>query len=508
MQALTRYKKLIGGAGLLLMIAMVPAGCNKFLDREPLSRYTIDNYPYPSGGGVYDQFIYAAYSGLREYKVSAYAYVGVVSIRSDDADKGSTLFDGDGYGQIAMDNFTINPSTPLINDFWIGYYELISKCNVVLAEVAKDNTGTDESVKLSAQAEARFIRAYAYFMMVRVFANVPLVDSVVNISGSNIPQSSAPAVYAFIEQDLQFAATNLPATWDAKFIGRATSGAAKGLLAKVYLYEKKWSEAMTTAGEVISSGVYNLNTKYDDIFTERGENSSESLFEIQAYSDATNTQNYGCEYTHVQGVRGPAGGPQDLGWGFNDPSVQLEASYEANDPRRATTILYCPSLVPTRYGEVFPAEPNPRYNMKVYCDPAVRLAVNDRGGWWMNVRILRYADVLLMYAEAANELGQSSAALEKLEWVRARARNGNTAILPAITTTDKAQLRLAIQHERRIELAMEQERFFDLVRWGIAATTLHAAGKPNYKEGRDELLPIPQTQIDLSKGVLKQNPGW
>lgn len=113
-----------------------------------------------------------------------------------------------------------------------------------------------------------------------------------------------------------------------------------------------------------------------------------------------------------------------------------------------------------------------------------------------------------MYAEAANELGQTSEALEKLEWVRARARNGDASILPPVTTTDQAALRDAIRHERRVELGMEHERFFDLVRWGIASTVLHAAGKANYTAGRDELLPIPQTQIDLSKGVLKQNPGY
>jgi hypothetical protein len=113
-----------------------------------------------------------------------------------------------------------------------------------------------------------------------------------------------------------------------------------------------------------------------------------------------------------------------------------------------------------------------------------------------------------MYAEAANEIGNTSEALAKLEMVRARARAGNATVLPAVTTTDKALLRAAIRQERRIELAMENDRFFDLVRWGIAAATLNASGKPNFVSPRDNLLPIPQTQIDLSQGVLTQNPGY
>ncbi len=116
---------------------------------------------------------------------------------------------------------------------------------------------------------------------------MPIVDTVLaNVSASNVPQSSSAEVYAFIEKDLQFAASTLPLTWDPKFVGRATSGAANGMLAKVYLYEKKWQQAMATAGIVINSGVYNLNTPYDKIFTEEGENSSGSVFEIQAYADA------------------------------------------------------------------------------------------------------------------------------------------------------------------------------------------------------------------------------
>ncbi len=489
-----------------LSIPLLQSCKKNFLDRQPLGQYTTGNYPYPTGGGPYDQYIFAAYANLRDWGVSVFGFIGAVSIRSDDADKGSTP--ADAPDQIAMDNFTITPTTGLGNDLWTGYYSVVTKCNVVLDQVARDSTATPEATKTLARAEARFIRGYSYFMLVRLFGNIPLVDTVLTnvTSESNIPQSPPSTIYPFIEQDLQYAAANLPLQWDPKFIGRATSGSANGLLAKVYLYEKKWQEAMSTAALVINSGVYNLNTPYNKIFTEEGENSSESVFEIQAYADANHPTDYGCQYAEVQGVRGA--GNFDLGWGFNVPSEQLEAAYEPGDPRKGSTILYTPSPTPPEYGEVFPNEPNPRYNKKVYTNPRIRSEVGNQHGFWVDVRILRYADVVLMYAEAANEVGQSSEALEKLEWVRARARNGDASVLPPVTTSDQTSLRDAIRHERRIELAMEHERFFDLVRWGIAAQVLHAAGKTNYTPGRDELLPIPQTQIDLSKNVLKQNPGY
>ena len=436
-----------------------------------------------------------------------FSFLHAVSIRSDDADKGSTAADGGADSQ-GMDNFPVLPTNGHTNTLWTGYYSLINKANIVLDQVANNAavTATPEA-KMQAEAEAKFIRGYAYFMLVRLFGRVPIVDKIYTdvTSQSNIPQSTAAQVYAFIESDLKTAAAGLPATWDSRFTGRATSGAANGMLAKVYLYQQKWALALSTAQLVINSGVYDLSTPYAQIFSETGENSKESVFEIQATANATNPEAYGVQYTNVQGVRGT--GAWDMGWGFNVPSTQLEAAYETGDPRRARTILYAGGT--SIYGEAIPAGlPNPRYNNKVYTNPSVRSSVGNRFGWWMNVRILRYADVVLMAAEAANETGNATLALDYLERVRARARAGNAALLPRVTTTDAAALRTAIRQERRVELGMEHERFFDTVRWGIAQQVLAAAGKTNFNPARDVLLPIPQTQIDLSKGVLTQNPGY
>jgi hypothetical protein len=498
----------------VLAVSML-TGCKRFLDTERQGAYDADNYPYPGGSGPYDQFIFAAYNDLRSFNVHSQSFIAATSIRSDDADKGSTPADG-GANAIDMDNFPVAASNGFANTLWVGYYGMINKCNSTIKEVNTNTliTATDQ-IKQQTIGEAKFIRAYSYFMLGRLFGRVPLIDTIFSdpAAQNNVPQAAPATLMAFIENDLNFAATTLPLSWDAKFVGRATKGAANGLLAKVYLYQQKWQQAMNAAGAVINSGQYDLNTTYDKIFREEGENSKESVFEVQATASAAIPSANGVQYAQIQGIRGS--GIWDQGWGWNTPSTYLEAAYETGDPRKNRTIMYTSTSTTTYqtiYGENLPVGlPNPRYNNKVYTNPSLRASIGNRFGYWMNLRVLRYADVVLMYAEAANEVGGATnitAARNALNSIRARARNGNNSILPDVTTTDQATLRDAIRQERRVELAMEHERFFDIVRWGIAQAALNAAGKPNFNGSRDVLLPIPQTQIDLSAGVLTQNPGY
>lgn len=504
------YKIPIIKLGVIAIVAMTLfTACKKdFLDRPAQGQYSEGDYPFAEGSGAFDPAIFEAYDALRLYGVHSAGFQAAVSVRSDDADKGSTPADGANTRQ--FDEFTLTSTNGLTNGMWLDHYTVINRCNIVLDRIKNDKSPlTPENVKLSGQAEAKFIRAYAYFMMVRYFGGVPIIDSIATdqVSSANIPRSSAAQVYTLIENDLQFAAANLPVSWESKFIGRLTKGAANGLLAKVYLTQKKWGLAKTAADLVIASGQYDLTTPYNKIFGETGENSSESVFEIQAAATPSETRRYGVQYAQNQGVRGT--GVWNLGNGFNVPSDALEGAYKAGDPRKARTILYSGGT--SVYNEIVQSNlPNPRYNHKVLSSPEYRAKYLDNFGYWMNVRILRYADILLMYAEASNEIGGAANiqdASDKLEMVRARARNGNTSILPKVTTTDQEELRKAIRYERRIELAMEHDRFFDLVRWGIAGPVLQAVGK-NFVVGRDELIPIPQAQIDLSKGILTQNPGF
>lgn len=476
------------------------SGCEDFLERKPLGQYTTDDLK----SGSFESQVFAAYAGLRHFGVSALPYIAIHNIRSDDADKGSSVSDGIDAENI-FDNFQYTKDYWLINSYWEGHYNLISLTNNVISAV-DEIANPDQATQVN-RAEAKFLRAYAYFNLVRTFGEVPKIDfRVTEQAQANKPKSSVDEIYALIDADLQEAAAVLPLSWDVRFPGRLTQNAAKALQAKTFLYRQKWGAALSAAQVVIGS-MSSLSTPYSQIFTEQGENSAESLFEIQALFSQTLT-NLGVEYAQVQGVRGA--GNWDLGWGWNTPNQSLAAAFEPGDPRKDATLLYSGQINPPYNESVPPATadvPRPYWNKKVYTNPAVRQTTNSRFGQWLNVRILRYGDVVLMAAEAANESGRTEDALKYLEMVRARARGGNTAILPPVTTTNQAELREAIRHERRVELGMENERFFDLVRWGIAEQVLHAAGKTGY-QSRNRYLPIPQPEIDRSNGVLVQNPEY
>lgn len=496
MKKILTYKLVV-----MLVLGTFITSCEDFIEREPVGRFTEDTFPV--GGGL-SSFVFGMYADLRSFNLHTFAFVGITSIRSDDADKGSTP--ADGAAQRELDEFTVLPSNGLVAGFYRAHYETIAQANLVLERAEELRDEVTEEEYNTARGEAFFIRGYLYFNLVRSFGGVPEIIEVLDADDDFvIPRSTAEEIYDRIEEDLLMAIDNLPVVWDDFFVGRVRKSTAEALLAKVYLYEERWGDALMMAQNVIASGLYDLSTPYEQIFTEVGENSSGSIFEVQALrNEDFQTNDFGSQYGQVQGVRGA--GNWNLGWGFNVPSEQLVNAYEEDDPRQDATILFVGETTP--FGEILPDNvPNPRYNQKVYTDPAFRIAANTQAGFWVNIRLLRYADVVLMAAEAANKLGQTSEALEKLEWVRARAR-GQQDILPEVTTTDAVLLEEAIRYERRIELAMEHERFFDLVRWGIARDVLHAAGKTNYTVGRDELLPIPQSEIDLSGGTLMQNPGY
>lgn len=487
----------------ILMLFPFISGCKKFLDRKPLGVATEGDL---SQGGV-EGNTFGLYGKLRDVEgMTTFVRLWFQSIRSDDAQKGSTPGDLADGGQI-MDNFQYTKDHWLMNQNWNGHYNFIYACNDVIHEV--DSLSLTDPGSLLNKAEASFMRAFAYFDLVRDYGEVPIIDyKVYTVSDVIKAKSTVPEVYAFIENDLNFALQYLPMTWNnTAYIGRATKGAANTLLTKVLLYQQKWAMALGKAEEVINSGEYALTTSYINFFKESGENTAESIFEVQMYANANGSQIIGNNYNQVQGVRGS--GDWDLGWGFNVPTQTLVDAYETGDPRKDATILFSgqPDGI---YGRTVPASPplaQPYWNKKVYTDFARQQATGNRFSMWLNIRLMRYADVLLMAAEAANELGgpaNTTIALGYLEQVRGRARGTNGAILPPVTTTDQAQLRTAIHNERRYEFGMENERFYDLVRWGEAVAVLGPLGYQH----RNRYYPIPQPAIDQSGGVLTQNPDY
>jgi len=478
------------------VFAMVSACNEDFLEKEPLGSITEDAYFKTEQHAK--ETVSAVYNNLRRWEVHVFAYVGMTDLVSDDADKGSTATDASFL--LELDNLTHNAVNIAPFTVWDGYFQGVHRANVAIERVP--TIPMDEALKARLMGEAKFLRAYYYFNLVRWFGGVPLNTKPLAPSEFKQPRATKEAVYAQIIQDLQEAAAALPEKDDyaPADVGRMTKGAANGMLAKVYLTIGDFAKAEAAALTVINSGKYTLYPSYERLFQYEGENSSESIFEVQATTDA---QGFGgSQYNEVQGVRGVP----NLGWGFNRPSDDLVKEYETGDPRREATILYVGEILPdgSALVEDNVEVVNERYNQKAWV-PKRSDGANGSGGG--NIRILRYADILLIAAEAMNENGKSAQALTYLNQVRLRARNGRTSILPDVTLTDKAQLRDRIWHERRVELGMEQQRWFDLVRQGRAASVMKAVGK-NFVEGKHELFPIPQNEVDLTGGLVTQNPGY
>lgn len=498
--------KNITWCGLLaVLILAVFSGCSKFLDRKPLTA-TLDDL---NQGGLEGQ-IYGLYGAIRNGDVAGQGFGGIPwlamnNFRSDDSEKGSSPSDGADWGVI-YDQFKYVKDHWSCNTYWNQHYVLIGQANTAL-QLADSLKLADAASQVNI-AEAKFFRAFAYFDLVRAFGEVPKIDfRVYNPNDAKKPKASITDIYALIDADLSFAMSTLPAKWPAKFPGRLTSGAAKSLAAKTMLYRQNWSGALALCQQVIKSGLYSLTTDYSKIFTDAGENNSESVWEIQADIGSNGADNNFSWYAIAQGVRGA--GEWDLGWGWNAPTQDLVDAFDPNDPRKNASILFSGQSDGV-YGKVLPAFPSiPRkyWNKKVYPDPAKQASTGSRQGGWINQREIRYADVILMAAEAANELGDAQNAIVAqnfLEQIRARARNGNNAVLPLVVFISQAQMRTAIQNERRYELALEGERFYDLVRWGLATTVLGPLGYQN----KHRFYPIPQPAIDFSGGVLIQNPEW
>lgn len=438
------------------------------------------------------------YGNLRSWNNVAFPALIVESIPSDDAVKGSTTNDATFIN--LYDNFTVTATDGTFDGFWTGQYQNINFCNQVLDNVDTMST-VDAASKTRFLAEAKFVRAYSYFRLVRAFGRVPLVVHVVTGKGDGNPvQSTAAAIYTQIEADLNDAATGLPSKVDPSQAGRATQSAAWALHARVAMYQKKWNDVLTYTNNVINSGNYSLFSDYYQQFRIANENNSESIFEIQCNYVNGNSDISSSQYSQVQGNR-----DANAGWGFNVPTQNLVNEFETGDPRLQATVMMQGTVTPS--GDTVPmaaAGAPTMYNMKSYVPFKVAALTNQ--GADQNIRVIRYSDVLLMNAEANNELGNTGAALASLELVRARARGTSTSILPKITTTDQTALRNAIWHERRVELALETgDRYFDVIRQGRAATVFGPLG---WKANKNEVWPIPQIEIDNSNGVLTQNTGY
>lgn len=513
---------------------MIVSGCKKFLDRKPLTA-TLDDL---NQGGVEGQVL-NMYTILRtNMGFSTLPWLDFHSIRDDDAQKGSSANDGQEINA-EFETFQYNKDDWAINTYWNDHYAMVNQANNAL-----DDAKTFKLADAASQrniGEACFFRAYAYFELVKNFGEVPLINyRIVKPTDGIRNKSSLDVLYAFIDSNLQVAATLLPLSSAeyGNYPGRLTKGAAKTLWAQTYLFRKNWARVIALCTEVKVSNKYSLVSDFSDIWRDGkagdpgfGKNGPESIFEMQANVGAnavTNgSANNGVPWGTCQSVRQQGAPPEwNLGWGWNTPTDNLVNAWDDTDPRKFKTVLFSgqsdggPAL--GGFGATLPAYSDPLgqtglsqkyWNKKIYTanDPAMRtftgLILNRGEAPWINHRILRYADVILMLAEAANETGDGATAAANLELIRNRA-SGNKGpartIVPPTPFVNQSQMRTAIKDERRWEFAMEGYRFYDLVRWGDAVSALSSLGYTN----RCRFYPLPQKAIDLSGGVLKQNPEW
>lgn len=481
----------------IVLTSIALTGCKKYLETDPL--FTQDAENYFSNESDYDRALTGAYDLLQ----ASFINLWIGEIASDNSIAGGeSVTDTKGLHEI--DEMTHGAVNNELRSVFRWYYAGVTRANYLLEPKTNGVEFTGKDVIL---AEAKFLRAYYYFQLVKFFGDVPLiVDERLGVDEvTNIDRTPASEVYEQIEQDLKDAAEVL--NWTNPIKGHVDKGAALSLLGKVYLYQDKFPESAAALDQVINSGNYQLLTDYTTLFSVSNEGHSETVFDIE-YSGLEGGS-YDCliclegnAAVGFQGIRFYEGPVYGDGNSYNLPTQDLYDAYDPSDVRRDASILDIDAFIA--------AQPNPDditygigggghtgyYNNKyIKRQGEIGLPDNDLTSP-VNYRAIRYADVLLMAAEAHNRSGNDGTALTYVNQVRTRAG------LNALNSGGSA-LTTAIWNERRLELAGEGHRFFDLVRTGQAANEIDA-----FVSGKHELFPLPQVEIDLAGGTWLQNPNY
>lgn len=476
--------------------------CEDFLDFRQEGTLPTTGIDYTKSENIFLS-VSAAYAKLRNWGAHVFPYIGAFEIASDNADKGSTPEDNPEMRDI--DNLTFQPTNGHINALWTGYYDIVSGANYAIHQmplfVQNLLNKSDRDYAIQCQGEAKAIRAYAYFNLTRLFGRVPIVDTVLSSEQlASLSQASTSELYAFIEKDLEEAIAVLPDGYTKEWGGRISKYTAMAIKAKVHLYQSEWDSVASLTDKIIASGRFRLLDNFREVFSMDGENSKESLFEIQSSTLGKSSGDAAyLEYGYVQGPRGNS--PANMqGWGFCTPSQNLIDFYNSRGEviRPATTLLYRGTKTPEG-DSIKMSCTNPVYNGKVYTPSSQNRWVYNGYGFDHNIRVIRYSDILLMYAEALVQgavvpLTCGLSADNALNMVRSRAG------LPSINGATLQD----IWDERRAELAMEEDRYFDLIRTNQAATALASKG---FVEGKHEHYPIPAAQMQLNPN-LTQNSGY
>ncbi|SFE13068.1 RagB/SusD family nutrient uptake outer membrane protein [Thermophagus xiamenensis] len=509
-----------------LIIILLPACSDDFLDVEPAGRLSSDIYPSTDEEvlatiiGVYDlmQWNYG-----RDWNSAFFAK----NLPADDCNAGSSESDQLPYQN--LDDFKNEADNTVTTAIWEGFYKAINQCNTIIERIEPENDFREQII-----AEAKALRAWNYFELVTLYGDVPFFTvNPTSVDDYHKPRTPKEQIYESIESDLIEAIDILPLKSELedshKF--RVSKGTAQSILGKIYLYQEKWNEAHTVLSQVISSGEYDLEPNFGDVWKRVGELGVESVFEVLYTSqEGYDWGNFGWAGEHesnihvqLMGPRSPFFGNLDVlgiipGWGFNLPTASIGAAFEEmgdNGPRYQATLMSEEEFIAAG-GEINPdtdddGNPVPAHDYEGY----LRLKyvtysdqTNTSGAaipelnYTTNWRLIRYADVLLMAAEAYNEDDDEASARVELNKVRARAE-----LATYDSPMSKEELREAIKKERQLELAFEGSRYWDLIRWGDAAEVLGPLG---FVAGKHEHFPIPQTEISSNNAITQedQNPGF
>jgi len=494
---------------LLLAAVLILSACGEdHLEIEPRGT-TLESNFYKTQEDYFTGLV-AAYDVLQWGGTGGWnMQLGLLNAASDDCHAGGSDA-SDQPSWVAWDQFTLDPELGPQSGLWNKGFAGIYRANLLLEKLA-ESEGLDVSFVARTEAEAKFLRAYFYFDLVRFFGRVPLITQSLEADVIYDQTQNDPSeVYAQIESDLNdaIATIELPFTVPGDEIGRITQGAARALLAKVIIYQDsddRMDEAATLLDDVIGSGIYALEDEFGDIFSPDNEWGSESIFEINHsgnqqgdYGQFNNGTegNYNVQFFGMRDYVGPIYAD---GWSFCPVSLDLVEAMEG-DPRYEHTIIDGAALQAA--GASYTAGfQNTDYFIQKYSSRAADRATSGEPAlnWGYNEKVIRLADVLLLAAEAHQRSGNEMQARRYLNDVRIRVS------LQPITNAAGSVLLDAIYRERRLELATEGHRFFDLVRTDRAAEAL---GERGYVSGKHDVLPIPQSEIDISEGSIIQNPGY
>ncbi len=488
------------------MVVALLSSCKKWVDYDAHEDFLVTEKDYLRSSDDYNTMVISVYSPLQWLNQT----VPIGDIASDNAVTGGENA-SDVLGLQQIDDYTHTAANDYLTEIWKSAYEGINRANYLTQYKDKNISGNSINFagKDALYGEVYFLRAYYYFTLVKFFGDVPLFfERRLNLSDSRTLQRSPKAdVYAQIEKDLNAAIAVLPNSNPQA--GRVTKYAAQALLGKVLIYENKFDAAAAILENVVN-GPFTLVPDFANIFVQSGENGAESVFEIQ-YSNlfpywnwgaATRGQgNYAVQQCGIRGLTGTS--PYAPGWSTNLPTQELAKAYAAGDQRKAVTVLDIEAYKAAHPEFTITYQAAPYKNTGLYNQKYLPRKGETSGqtelNYLNNYRTIRFAEVLLLAAEANNRATtpNDAKARDYLNKVRRRAFRDN---LHDITASGTA-LRQAIWDERRLELAMEGDRFFDLVRTGRAATVI-----TGFKAGKNELFPIPQREIEISQ--LQQNPGY